>query len=382
MSANLSSEDRNVQDATHPVSSAVLNGQGLPWFLGTAIIIGIIIAGKTLPVAWSDNEINYFDLAYRFVAPEAFGPDHSVFDRSQSRAVSFTLLGGSISWLGFETTKTIFGLLLCALYAVGLAFAAQKMRLNIIAIALSLVIYLALGQALLGGEWLFRTVEGKVFAYSVVIFALGFSFEQRWVTAVILLAIATYFHFLVGIFWAAAVLGLMFLTTGRVIQVIRFGCLFSVLILPILIVLLRERLGVNVNMAGLDLTLGEIYAEFRSAHHVAPFYPRASTFVPLLAAWRYRSWTNCLSSLAPCPPGARPVVRWLVWLNAYIPLVIVIAFFRSTYTCSCAVLPLSAVRADTAPVVIGAFAACGEIGSPLFRRDVGHTRADAGTHHA
>ena len=206
MSANLSSEDRNVQDATHPISSAVLNGQGLPWFLGTAIIIGIIIAGKTLPVAWSDNEINYFDLAYRFVAPEAFGPDHSVFDRSQSRAVSFTLLGGSISWLGFETTKTIFGLLLCALYAVGLAFAAQKMRLNIIAIALSLVIYLALGQALLGGEWLFRTVEGKVFAYSVVIFALGFSFEQRWVTAVILLAIATYFHFLVGIFWAAAVL--------------------------------------------------------------------------------------------------------------------------------------------------------------------------------
>lgn len=298
-------------------------GNRLILFVVCALILTIPMA----PLGWSSNEINYFDLAYRQVRPDLYGPEHSVFDASQGRFLSFWIIGSVIDGIGFEAAKTLLGLVSIGIYALALAGLSAVLGLGPVAVAVALTVYL-LQQSLLGGEWLFGTVEAKVFAYSAAVLGIAAAVRDRWHTAIILLALGTMFHFLIGGFWGAAVLFLHALSRRDWRTTLRLFALFSVLVLPLVLLLARERLGTDVDMTGLDRSLANIYSEYRGSHHIAPFdegmksfilgwFPGLVVHIGLgLALVLMRGDFGRLSAF----------VIWVAGLNAYIAVAIVVAF--------------------------------------------------------
>jgi hypothetical protein len=73
--------------------------------------------------------------------------------------------------------------------------------------AIVLAVFGLLRQQIMGGEWIFNGYEAKVAPYAFVTARLVTVVARRrsWIS-VPLVAIATYFHFLVGIFWFHAAL--------------------------------------------------------------------------------------------------------------------------------------------------------------------------------
>ena len=65
-----------------------------------------------------------------------------------------------------------------------------------------------LGQTLFAGEWLFDGAEAKVPAYALVFAGLALAIDRKYIGAAFLFVCATYFHFLVGIFWFFAAMAL------------------------------------------------------------------------------------------------------------------------------------------------------------------------------
>jgi DNA processing protein len=286
------------------------------WLL--TLMAALLIGPSMWPVQWSGNEINYFDLSYRFARPEAFTDHHAVFDESRGRVVPFLLIGKTVEWLGFEAAKTVLALLLWLLCALGLAAVARELGLRVAELGLGLVVFLR-EQGILGNEWLFETVEAKVFAYVAVLFGLAAGLRGRWTMAMVAAGIATYMHFLVGGFWALALLSLHLLRGGRLAGAVRHGLLFAGLVLPVFLILLRERIGVAVDTSGLGMTLNQIYTRHSVLFHVAPLIDGVTGFV--------RDWLLGLCVHVLLLAGLiafrdrfpdRAVGRWLIGLNLYV----------------------------------------------------------------
>jgi hypothetical protein len=373
--------------AAPPQSGPLARAAPLLAVLGVAVMI----AAEMIPGSWHSNEVNYFDLAHRFVAPEAYGPDHSVFDSSQARAVSFALLGGTIERLGFDGAKTLFALLLWAAYAAGLAALARRMGLGVAGAMAGLALFLAAGPSLFGREWILGAVEAKTFAYAAVFAGLALALGGRWIAALAAMALATWFHFLVGAFWALSVLILHALWRpegagagagartgvggawhGEAGRLARLAGLYVLMVLPVLGVLVWEQIAFRPDLAGLDRTLAEIYAEFRNPHHVAPFAEGAGTFVrEWLPGLVQHAALAALFWLLPEPgrPGGPaaagmgaaaavvagpPVNRWVAALNLLMALTVVLAFLdRHTH----AFAPFYAFRPSSLVLLLSCLAA-------------------------
>lgn len=291
------------------------------------IICILLLTIQILPLSWSGNEINYFDLAYQQVRPDLYGPGHAVFDSSRSRFLSFWIIGSVIDAVGFEPAKTILALLCIALYAGALTGLAIALGLGPAAIAVTLNVYFV-KQSLLGGEWLFGTVEPKLFAYILVIAGIASAVSGRWSASVVLMALGTAFHFLVGGFWGAAVLVLHRLSRNHWRATLLLLTLFAMLVSPIVALLVQDRVGVGADMTGLDRSLAEIYSAYRASHHVAPFehgmHKFALSWFPGLLAHFGLALAFFVMRRDFGPQSA--FALWVAGLNAFILVAVAVAF--------------------------------------------------------
>lgn len=246
------------------------------WLL--VLASAVAIGPAMMPVKWSGNEIAYFDLAYRTVQPDAFSDAHAMFDGSNARFASLWFIGMFIQLLGYEMAKTVLALICWALYALGLAGVARGLDLRVSETVAALTVFLLADQELVGREWIFGTVEPKVLAYALVLFGFAAALKQRWAIMVVLTTAATYLHFLVGGAWAVLFLSFLAMQGAAGTRPLRLLGLYVLLVLPLLALLVRERLGVSVDTTGLDGTIDQIYAVFRVAHHVAPYADGLITF--------------------------------------------------------------------------------------------------------
>ena len=165
---------------------------------------------------WGGNEIHYFDLGLRSVRPEQFGPNHAAFDHSVARFASFAILGGAIVLFGYDIALIILRLVAIAAYAIAFTYLAQSLRLSRAETLIALLLFVLVGQCYFAAEWMFAGVEGKVFAYAAVFASIGLAWRDKDLAAVAFAGLATYLHFLVGGFWAVAVIGLIGLKSASV----------------------------------------------------------------------------------------------------------------------------------------------------------------------
>lgn len=203
-------------------------------------------------------------------------------------------MGSVINAIGFEAAKTVFALGLWVAWAFVLALLAREVGLSVASVAAGVAVFL-LRQGILGNEWLFGTVEPKIFAYVAVVLAIVAALRGRWAAAMIATVFATYLHFLVGGFWAIALIALYLRKGGPAAGSLRLGALYAALVSPLLYMLLRERLGAAIGTAGIGLSLNQIYTEYSAHFHVAPlmdgwrgffvdWLPGASAHVALLVS--------------------------------------------------------------------------------------------------
>ena len=295
------------------------------WWPALALATWILLL-RMAPIEWNQNEINYMDLALKSVAPERFPTLSAIFDESAARFVSFGLLGLMAEAFGLDGALVVGRLANTLAYAAALATLARAWRLSLVEITLGLVVFLLVSQNYFAGEWLFDGVEPKTLAYPAAIFAIAWASRGADGRALSAAALATYFHFLVGGFWAAATLLLLAIRGAPLGRVARLGAIYAGAVTPLLLILVHERLFAPApDLSGLDLSLNEIYGVFRNPHHVAPFVSVGSfrSWIPGMAGM---AAVSLLLALAWTTRGAsRPLAAWLLALHGYLALCFVLA---------------------------------------------------------
>ena len=210
-------------------------------FVWTALAVAVVLTLQIEPFrSWGGNEIHYFDLGLRSVRPEHFGPNHAAFDHSVARFASFAILGGTVVLFGYDIALIALRFVAIVAYAIAFSYLARCLKLSRAETLIALMLFVLVGQCYFAAEWLFAGVEGKVFAYAAIFASIGLAWRDKDLAAVGVAAVATYLHFLVGGFWAVAVIGLIGLKTGNVLRMGGALLAYTVLCLPILAILLYE----------------------------------------------------------------------------------------------------------------------------------------------
>ncbi len=258
-----------------PGSAALRRGEN-PFFGWVALFLLLLCLMPPTGLL-SDNEEDYFAMAARAVTQETPPPTSALFDASPHRFLNEHLLGALIQNLGFEPAQIVTRLAAALAYALVLAALFRSFALTALDGLLVILIFVLMGQTLMGGEWLFGDYEAKIPAYCLVIAGLARMLCRRGLVATaLLLALASYFHFLVGIFWFFAALALRAWRDHRDWHRIAAACaLFLAATAPLLAVIALSR----VTTAASDPTLPPpdfIYSVIRAPHHAAPFVTEAS----------------------------------------------------------------------------------------------------------
>ena len=298
--------------------------RGFPVLFAT---LAFLLVLQMWPAAWSGNEEHYFQLAYWTFAPERFSPYHPVaLDHSLARFIPLYLMGSVIGWLGYDAAHTLWRMLMALLYASGLAYFLSALRLSPWDALLAMILFLSNEQLLIGGEWLFRSVETKTLAYAALFFAFGLALRRRWTGAAILAAVATYMHFLVGGFWVLVILFVEWLETREWRSVLRSGVVYTALVLPQVGLVVWDQIAGAVTPAALA---DGIYAE-RVRSHVAPFTSRRQFWG---WSWGIAPWLALSLVLAtiwvrhrPAAATAAAVLRWALSGLTYLLFALVAAY--------------------------------------------------------
>ena len=175
--------------------------------------------------------------------------------------------------LGYEGAHVTQRLLIIGLYATAIGFVISRLKLSALDGFMMVALYDFFGPALLGSEWLFYGVESKTFAYAFVFLALGYGFSGAYRSAALAFVAATYFHFLVGGYWAVMLLGAFWVVSGSRAQVRRSLVLYGVAVVPLGLIILQDQVSnlPTAEQAGLGLSAAYVYSIVRAPHHVAPF---------------------------------------------------------------------------------------------------------------
>jgi len=270
-----------------------------------------------LPTSFNGNEYDLFVYCLRKLAPELFSQYSAKFDSANGRVLSEYLIGFPVLWFGYETAHTILRLMMAVAYAASVGFFLSGMRLSVLDSFLVLAIFLVTGPDILGKEWLFGGVETKTFAYAMIFTALGLAVRGRLTPAVGAAVLATYFHFLVGGFWAVALIAYDAIRDRSYRRTVRLLLGYAVLVSPLAAVITYQQLG-SSSLAH-EPNASFIYSIFRGAHHVAPFSSKMqlTNWAPGIVALIALS-LSFLFLAQSAAARSRPLILWVAGLLCYL----------------------------------------------------------------
>lgn len=285
------------------------------------------------PVQWTGNEINYFQLSLMKVSDPGLYVNYSIFDGSNARFLPFYLIGSTIKILGLETAFVFLRMVATVLYAAAIAHLAKTLRVHPLLAVVAVMLFYMAGQHYFSENTLFGKAEAKVFAYGLVIAALGFMFDGRKNLALCVCALATYTHFLVGGFWGFAIVLFLLIEDRNWRSALRNVALFAVLIFPLVTTIGLEQLRpVDVDLSGVNHTANFIYAEIRNPHHIAPFSSLDNLEKWVIGFSYVFSSALLVLYIRSIDEDVGAVALWLVALYGYLVLAFILAFLdRKTH---------------------------------------------------
>ncbi|HKP34393.1 MAG TPA: hypothetical protein VJT70_06395 [Sphingomicrobium sp.] len=237
-------------------------------------VLASVLAIIAFPYRWTAGEENYFQLAYRWVRPDAFAPFSAAFDQSSGKFMAFWLYGNIVDLLGYEGAHAVVTAASIAFMAFALLRLSVLFRLSVVDALAVVAIYLAAGESLMGGEGFLIVADPKVFCYAfgILAFAEAGSSRGRWALVAIWSAIAVYFHFQIGGLWFALSWLLLVLARRDWRTGLFTASLFIVLVAPEIYALARDQLRFAGSVPPKGMPSADyIYAVLRAPHHLAPF---------------------------------------------------------------------------------------------------------------
>lgn len=177
--------------AASPLERTGLHQVSLGWHLLFLFGVVWLLIGSSVP---NSNEYIYLPAAYKQWHPDAW-PGDWTFGHSLRTHLVFNVVVGLpmlvlplevVAWAGRLLTWTL------ALYAM--LRLGTRLGVGLPLTTATVLLWLLLGQTVVGGEWLFGTFEAKVVAYVFLLFALLRFLDERWLAASALLGLAISFH--------------------------------------------------------------------------------------------------------------------------------------------------------------------------------------------
>ncbi len=249
---------------------AIVDARGDRVGVEVGILLLIFIA-MAYPFFWTGNEDHYFVLARQWFDPVFRRPFDAAFDASSGKFVGLFLFGGAVDLFGWNWGRLLVGFMSALSLAWGFATLARALALSFIDTLIVLILFLAAGQAVLGGEWFIGGIETKTFAYGFGMAGLAAMLAGQTVRAAIWVGIALYFHFLVGAFWGGSIV-IAALVDRRLRAAVVSAAVVAALSAPLLYALVGDQLrGATVAVPPDTPTASYIYSIIRNSHHVAPF---------------------------------------------------------------------------------------------------------------
>lgn len=246
---------------------------GIPQYL----FIVLLLLFFFLRFQANPNEEHYLALARRFMDPDWL-PHSFSFDEPASTRILYQYLAGFfLRYFSFEAVAGWGRALLCLLIGYPLLKIYRLLGLTNIDVLLHLpVLYFFQGkaetQSFFALEWIFLSVEPKVLAYYFVLSALFFILKERYYSATLLLAGATYFHVLVG-GYLMGYFGLYHLFRERSLRrSVYLGLLYVLLVTPFLLLVSGTISSTLASQAAdVPVDLDWIYTHVRQPFHTAIF---------------------------------------------------------------------------------------------------------------
>jgi hypothetical protein len=145
------------------------------------------------------NEGNVLPLAKQYIDSTWIPGDWYLNQSAGYRMPSQQLMGRmAVAW-GFLAASIVGRLLCYTLVAWGLVRIARQLGLSFAGLLLAIGLWLYVGrQGVAAYEWLVGGFEAKAIAYGLIVLAISFLLEGRYLWMALLLGIATSFHVLVG----------------------------------------------------------------------------------------------------------------------------------------------------------------------------------------
>ena len=236
------------------------------------ILIFLMLSANYVSPVISANEEAYLQLARQYMDPDWIVGSRSLTVFSGSRYLFQWVVGSWLQWFSFEVTVIVFRLLFSGLFAIVLNRLRITLGLEIFEfLVLIQALYLP-QQSIFGGEWIFLGVETKELAYVLVFLALDDLMNDRTGRAIAMTVVATYFHVLVGA-WFALVLFIYLSIYSRLSlrSLLKYLLTFSVGVSVHVIHLVNGIIWTQNGTIIEGVNTDWVYSYFRNSHHAGIF---------------------------------------------------------------------------------------------------------------
>lgn len=243
------------------------------------LLIFLLLCVNFLSFVSFNNEEQYLLYAQQNFNPDWIPGSFIATEFPGNRLLFEVLFGWVIDAFGFEITIFFGRLLNFFLLAIPLASLFKLLKFSNVWTFLVLQIFIIADQSFYAGEWIFGSIESKTFAYIFVFWSLIEILKNRWYRAVILMVVATYFHILIGGWFAISCFGMLLLkyvypvfSFKKIIQELpKLGFLYAIPLIPLLYYLATNLL-IDAPKIVDGVNLDHVYVYFRNKHHIGLFY--------------------------------------------------------------------------------------------------------------
>lgn len=229
-------------------------------------IFFLLVIQKVSPILTGGEE-QYLAYAKQAIDPAWINQSFTLTEEPGSRIVFQWIVGFFLKFFSFETTAITFRLLNFAAYSIALHYIFNFLKLPRLVTFIAFELFLISRQSFFAMEWIFGGFEPKTISYAFLLFAVYTLLRQRYILATILIAAATYFHFLVaGWFFLAICISLLITRNWR-----EFGqslLTYIILITPLLFYLIQYIILPSQHIIN-DINVDAVYCYMRLPHHTA-----------------------------------------------------------------------------------------------------------------
>ena len=232
------------------------------------ILILISLCLHHLSFKTNGNEEVYIALAKQYMNPD-WMPGSFWFNEWPANRVIFQyIFGFFLKFASFEQVAFGGRIIIFTLTTIPLVKLYKTLKFSNITSLIVTELFL-LRQTWIGGETIFSGIESKSLAYIFIFYSLISLLTDKYYRAIVLAIIASYFHILVGGWYAVFALGCILFYKRSILIPLKLGLIYTVGLIPQLIYLSSYILesesiinGVNINW---------VYTFYRNPHHCAPF---------------------------------------------------------------------------------------------------------------